>query len=195
MIFVIVGIVVALLVPTLWVVATYNSFARHRIRAQNSLSQIDVQLKRRCDLIPNLVEAVKGYMTHERETLQAVIEARSSALAGLSALHATPHDGAAIRALAGASGAIDQLLSRLMVSIERYPDLKASTNVLALQEELVSTENRIAFARQAYNDAVMTFNTGIAVFPANMLAGPFGFTSLTLFEAAAAERAVPTVKL
>ena len=195
MIFVIVGIVVALLVPTLWVVATYNSFARHRIRAQNSLSQIDVQLKRRCDLIPNLVEAVKGYMAHERETLQAVIEARSSALAGLSALHSTPHDGSVIRALAGASGAIDQLLSRLMVSIERYPDLKASTNVLALQEELVSTENRIAFARQAYNDAVMTFNTGIAVFPSNMLAGPFGFSSLTLFEVAAAERAVPTVKL
>ena len=177
-----------------WVVATYNQLARGRIRAGNSLSQIDVQLKRRCDLIPNLVEAVKGYMTHERQTLEAVISARNSAVAGLRALHDAPRDSTVIRSLAGMSGALDQLLMQLSVSIERYPDLKASTNVLALQEELVSTENRIAFARQAYNDAVMTFNTNIAVFPSSLVAAMFGFVVMTLFETDTASRAVPEVK-
>ncbi len=188
-------VVLVAMVPALWLVATYNTLARRRIRARNSLSQIDVQLKRRCDLIPNLVEAVKGYMAHERQTLEAVIAARSSAVAGLAAMRAAPQDAAALRALAGASGALDQLLTQLMVSIERYPDLKASTNVLGLQEELVSTENRIAFARQAYNDSVMELNTSIALFPANLVAGPLGFAPMGLFEADASARLVPTVKL
>lgn len=192
--YVIVAVVLVFLIPGLWVIVVYNSLVRRHIRAENSFSQIDVQLKRRCDLIPNLVEAVKGYMTHERETLNAVVTARASALSGLSALRASPRDAAVIRAIAGASGSIDQLLSRLMVSIEKYPDLKASVTVLALQEELVSTENRIAFARQAYNDSVMTFNTSIAVFPSNLAAGILGFIELQLFEADDADRVLPEVK-
>lgn len=183
-----------LLVVGLWIVALYNRLARGRIRAGNSLSQIDVQLKRRCDLIPNLVEAVKGYMAHERQTLEAVITARNSAVAGLSALSAAPRDAVVIRAVAGASGALDQLLMRLSISIEKYPDLKASTNVLGLQEELVSTENRIAFARQSYNDSVMTFNTNIATFPSSLVAAMFAFRSMTLFEADSASRLVPEVR-
>ncbi|MSR69665.1 MAG: LemA family protein [Phycisphaerales bacterium] len=187
-------LVLVLLVVGLWIVALYNRLARGRIRAGNSLSQIDVQLKRRCDLIPNLVEAVKGYMAHERQTLEAVITARNSAVAGLSALSAAPRDAVVIRAVAGASGALDQLLMRLSISIEKYPDLKASTNVLGLQEELVSTENRIAFARQSYNDSVMTFNTNIATFPSSLVAAMFAFRSMTLFEADSASRLVPEVR-
>lgn len=178
----------------IWVIAVYNRLVRGRVRAANGFSQIDVQLKRRCDLIPNFVEAVKGYMAHERQTFEAVIAARNAAVAGLESLGARPRDALAIQAVAGASGALDQLLMRLRVSIENYPDLKASTNVLALQEELASTENRIAFSRQAYNDAVMVFNTNIAVFPANLVASLLGFSALTLFETTAADRSLPEVK-
>lgn len=191
----IIGLVCLVLGVGFWIVALYNRLARGRIRASNSLSQIDVQLKRRCDLIPSFVEVVKGYMAHERQTLEAVIEARNAAVAGLAALSSSPGDAHAIRAVAGASGSLDQLLMRLSVSIENYPDLKASTNVLGLQEELVSTENRIAFARQAYNDSVMTFNTNIAIFPSSLVAAMFSFLPMTLFEADSESRLVPVVKI
>lgn len=134
-------------------------------------------------------------MTHERQTLDAVIAARNSTVASLKALGSHPTDAAAVHALAGASGALDQLLMGLRVTIERYPELKASTNVLALQEELVSTENRIAFSRQAYNDAVMAFNTDMSLFPTNLVASPMGFSTMALFTADEADRAVPQVRL
>ena len=179
----------------IWAIGLYNGLTRKRVRAQNSLSQIDVQLKRRCDLIPNLVESVKGYMAHERQTLESVTAARAQALQGLDALHEGASRRGVISALAGHAATLDQLIGRLNARIEAYPDLKASANVLALQEELSSTENRIAFARQAYNDAVAELNTGILVFPANLLAGPFGFVAMELFTAAEGERAVPSVSI
>ena len=194
MIPILVSVAVVLFVPLIWGIVIYNGLVRGRVRAENGFSQIDVQLKRRCDLIPNLVEAVKGYMSHERQTLEAVIAARNSAVAGLQSLGARPRDAMAIQTVAGASGQLDQLLMSLRVSIEKYPDLKASTNVLGLQEELASTENRIAFSRQAYNDAVMVFNTSIAVFPSNFVAALLGFSELTLFEANATDRVLPEVK-
>ncbi len=191
---IIVSVAIVLFVPLIWGIAIYNGLVRGRVRAENGFSQIDVQLKRRCDLIPNLVEAVKGYMSHERQTLEAVIAARNSAVAGLQSLGARPRDAMTIQTVAGASSQLDQLLMSLRVSIEKYPDLKASTNVLGLQEELASTENRIAFSRQAYNDAVMVFNTSIAVFPSNFIAALLGFSELTLFEANATDRVLPEVK-
>ena len=194
MIPILVSVAVVLFVPLIWGIVIYNGLVRGRVRAENGFSQIDVQLKRRCDLIPNLVEAVKGYMSHERQTLEAVIAARNSAVAGLQSLGARPRDAMAIQTVAGASGQLDQLLMSLRVSIEKYPDLKASTNVLGLQEELASTENRIAFSRQAYNDAVMVFNTSIAVFPSNFVAALLGFSQLTLFEANATDRVLPEVR-
>jgi LemA protein len=187
------AVVIAL--PLLWVLLTYNGLVRGRVRAQASFSQIDVQLKRRCDLIPNLVETVKGAMAHERQTLEAVTRARQAALAGLGALQMKPDDYVALRAVAQASQSIDRLLAGLRVTIENYPQLKTSTNVLALQEELSSTENRIAFARQAYNDSVMSYNTSLAVFPSNLIAGLFRFTAMGLFEAAGDDRALPEVRL
>ena len=194
MIPILVSVAVVLFVPLIWGIVIYNGLVRGRVRAENGFSQIDVQLKRRCDLIPNLVEAVKGYMSHEQQTLEAVIAARNSAVAGLQSLGARPRDAMAIQTVAGASGQLDQLLMSLRVSIEKYPDLKASTNVLGLQEELASTENRIAFSRQAYNDAVMVFNTSIAVFPSNFVAALLGFSQLTLFEANATDRVLPEVR-
>ena len=194
MIPILVSVAVVLFVPLIWGIVIYNGLVRGRVRAENGFIQIDVQLKRRCDLIPNLVEAVKGYMSHERQTLEAVIAARNSAVAGLQSLGARPRDAMAIQTVAGASGQLDQLLMSLRVSIEKYPDLKASTNVLGLQEELASTENRIAFSRQAYNDAVMVFNTSIAVFPSNFVAALLGFSQLTLFEANATDRVLPEVR-
>jgi len=191
---IIVSVAIVLFVPLIWGIAIYNGLVRGRVRAENGFSQIDVQLKRRCDLIPNLVEAVKGYMAHERQTLEAVIAARNSAVAGLQSLGARPRDAMTIQTVAGASSQLDQLLMSLRVSIEKYPDLKASTNVLGLQEELASTENRIAFSRQAYNDAVMVFNTSIAIFPSNFVAALLGFSELTLFEANATDRVLPEVK-
>lgn len=191
---IIVSVAIVLFVPLIWGIAIYNGLVRGRVRAENGFSQIDVQLKRRCDLIPNLVEAVKGYMSHERQTLEAVIAARNSAVAGLQSLGTRPRDAMTIQTVAGASSQLDQLLMSLRVSIEKYPDLKASTNVLGLQEELASTENRIAFSRQAYNDAVMVFNTSIAVFPSNFVAALLGFSELTLFEANATDRVLPEVK-
>ena len=178
----------------IWLIATYNGLRRAQVRAQNAFSQIDVQLKRRHDLIPNLVETVKGYMSHERDTLEAVIRARSQAASALGVVEGGAMGIASMAALANASGALDGALNRLMGLVERYPELKANQNALQLQEELASTENRIAFARQAYNDAVMRLNEGIVVFPASLVAGMFGIREMGLFEAAAGERASVGVK-
>ena len=183
-----------LIVPLLWVIAVYNGLRRAQVRAQNAFSQIDVQLKRRFDLIPNLVEAVKGYMAHERGTLEAVIAARAQAAGALGAVHGGAMGIASMGALANASGALDGALNRLIGLVERYPELKANQNALQLQEELASTENRIAFARQAYNDAVMRLNESIVVFPASLVAGWFGIEQMGMFEAAAGERASVAVK-
>jgi LemA protein len=179
----------ALLVPAIYVIAVYNGLRRSQVRARNAFSQIDVQLKRRFDLIPNLVEAVKGSMAHERGTLEAVIAARAQAAGALGAVEGGPMGIASMGALANASGALDGALNRLIGLVERYPELKANTNALQLQEELASTENRIAFARQAYNDAVMRLNEGIVVFPASLVANIFGIREMGLFEASAGERA------
>jgi LemA protein len=183
-----------LIVPLLWVIAVYNGLRRAQVRAQNAFSQIDVQLKRRFDLIPNLVEAVKGYMAHERGTLEAVIAARAQAAGALGAVHGGAMGIASMGALANASGALDGALNRLIGLVERYPELKANQNALQLQEELASTENRIAFARQAYNDAVMRLNESIVVFPASLVAGWFGIGQMGMFEAAAGERETVAVK-
>ena len=147
-------------------VSIYNGLVTHRNAYKNAYSQIDVQLKRRHDLIPNLVETAKGYLKHERETLEAVVAARNTALAAAKAAAASPGDPAAMSALSGAEGALSGVLTRFLAVAEAYPDLKANTNMMALQEELSSTENRIAFARQAYNDAVMTYNNARETFPA-----------------------------
>ena len=187
-------LVVLMLAPVLWLVATYNRLARLRVRCENAYSQIDVQLKRRFDLVPNLVEAVKGYMAHERGTLEAVIAARAQAAGALGAVQGGAMGIASMGALANASGALDGALNRLIGLVERYPELKANQNALQLQEELASTENRIAFARQAYNDAVMRLNESIVVFPASLVAGWFGIGQMGMFEAAAGERETVAVK-
>lgn len=185
---------IVVLVPAIWVIAVYNGLRRSQVRAKNAFSQIDVQLKRRFDLIPNLVEAVKGYMAHERATLEAVIAARSQAAGALGAAQGAMLGVASVTQLANASTALDGALGRLIGLVERYPELKANQNALQLQEELASTENRIAFARQAYNDAVMRLNEQIVVFPASVVARTFGITEMGLFEADAAARAAVAVK-
>ena len=189
---VVLGIVAVIVVAAIGI---YNSLVALRNRFKNAFAQIDVQLKRRYDLIPNLVEAVKGYMTHERETLEAVVKARGAAMGAASAASANPGDPAAMSALAGAESALKGSMARLMVVVERYPELKANQNMMALQEELTSTENKVSFARQAYNDAVMAYNTKRETFPSNLFAGVFGFTEAKLFEILdAAEREAPKVK-
>jgi LemA protein len=162
----------------------YNSLVELRNQVRNAWAQIDVQLKRRHDLIPNLVEAVKGYMQHEREVLQRVTEARSRAMAASGAAQA-----------GAAEGQLSQAVAGLLAVMERYPDLKANQNVLALQEEIVSTENRIGFARQLYNDMVARYNTRQQVFPVNLAAAALGFAPAEFFQMDAAERAVPRVDL
>ena len=166
---------ILLILVLLWLVLTYNGLVRLKNLLKEAWSGIDVQLKRRYDLIPNLVEAVKGYMTYERETLEAVIEARNSAVNASNNAAGNPGDPAAMKGLAGAEARLAGTLGRLFALAENYPDLKANENMLQLQEELFSTENRIAFARQAFNDAVMAYNTGCEKFPANLLIGTFGF--------------------
>jgi len=183
-----------LLVALVWLIATYNGLRRAQVRAQNAFSQIDVQLKRRYDLIPNLVETVKGYMAHERETLEAVIRARSQAASALGVVEGGAMGIASMAALANASGALDGALNRLIGLVEAYPELKANQNALQLQEELASTENRIAFARQAFNDSVMRLNESIVVFPSNLVARMFGIREMGLFEATADERGAVSVK-
>ena len=160
----------------------YNKLVRLRQRYKNAFAQIDVQLKRRYDLIPNLVETVKGYMKHERETLEAVINARNAAVNANQAAASAPGEEGAMKELGRAEGALTGTLGRLFALSEAYPDLKANQNMMQLSEELTSTENKVAFSRQAYNDAVTAFNTAIEVFPTVMFAGMLGFHSATLFE-------------
>ena len=179
------------------VIGVYNRLVALKNRWQNGFAQIEVQLKRRYDLIPNLVETAKGYMAHERETLEAVIAARNSAMSGLTAAAAAPTDAAAVQALAGAENAVQQAMSRFSVVMEAYPDLKANQNMLQLSEELSSTENRVAFARQAFNDAVMDYNSYKQSFPAVVLAGSFGHAkdaTLLEFADSAVIQAAPVIK-
>jgi len=164
------------------VIGIYNNLVKLRNRYENAFAQIDVQLKRRYDLIPNLVEVAKGYMTHERETLEAVIAARNSAYSAGQAAAAKPGDPDAMHKLAQAEGQLGGALGRLLAISESYPDLKANENMLSLQEELSSTENKVAFARQGYNDSVMRYNTARETFPAVVVAGMMGFTEAELFE-------------
>ena len=178
-----------------WAVAIYNGLVAMRNRFKNAFAQIDVQLKRRYDLIPNLVEAAKGYITHERETLEKVIAARNSAMGAAQKAAAAPGDATAMQGLAQAEGQLGGALGRMMAVFEAYPDLKANQNILQVQEELTSTENKIAFSRQAYNDSVMEYNTRRESFPDTIFAGMLGFQAATLLEAteSAEERKVPKV--
>ncbi|MEL7298337.1 MAG: LemA family protein [Pseudomonadota bacterium] len=174
-----------------FVIGIYNRLVNARNRVSNSFAQIDVQLTRRYDLIPNLVESVKGIMGHERETLEAVIQARNSAMNGLSAAKQNPSDPAAIQNLAAAEATLGGALGRLFALSESYPDIKANTNMLALQEELTTTENKIAFSRQAFNDAVLTYNNLRENFPNNLIAGPFNFQAASYLEIEAPEKREP----
>jgi LemA protein len=182
-------------IAAIYAVSIYNGLVALRNRFKNAFAQIDVQLKRRYDLIPNLVEAVKGYMAHERQTLEAVIAARGAALTASQRAAAAPGDPGAMQGLAQAEGALGGALGRLLAVFEAYPDIKANQNVLGLQEELSSTENKIAFARQAFNDSVMTYNTKRESFPDNIFAGMFGFAPAELLQAteSAEERQAPKV--
>jgi LemA protein len=174
----------------MFVIGAYNKLVGLRNRFKNAWAQIDVQLKRRYDLIPNLVETTKGYLKHERGTLEAVIAARNSAFSANGKVAANPGDPAAVKALASAEGSLNGALGRLFALSEAYPDLKANTSMNQLMEELTSTENKVSFARQAYNDSVMTYNTGREVFPTNLLAGMFNFGPAELFVIEKAEERV-----
>ena len=178
--FIIVIVVLALFIG-LFVVGVYNKLVTMRNRYKNAYAQIDVQLKRRYDLIPNLVETAKGYMAHERGTLEAVTAARNIAYEASKTAAANPGDSSAIKNLASAETGLGGTLSRLMMVSEQYPDLKANQNMMQLTEELTSTENKISFARQAYNDSVMTYNTDREVFPSNLIAGMFNNSATELF--------------
>ena len=176
-------LLVVLVLVLLWFIGIYNGLVRLRNQVKNAWSQIDVQLKRRHDLIPNLVETVKGYAGHEKGTLEEVTNARARAVSAQG-----------VEAQAQAEQGLSGALGRLMLVVEQYPDLKANQNFLALQEELTSTENRISFARQAYNDSVMEYNTAIEIFPNVLVASPFNFRKATFFELKSAEeRVVPKV--
>jgi LemA protein len=186
------GVVVLI---ALYFISVYNGLVGSRNAYKNAFAQIDVQLTRRYDLIPNLVETAKGYMQHERETLEAVIAARNSAVSGLKQASANPGNPGAVQALAGAENVLTGALGRLFAVAESYPDLKANQNMLQLSEELTSTENKVAFARQAFNDSVMGYNNAREVFPSNIVAGMFGFQAAQLLEIEAPDkRAVPQVK-
>jgi LemA protein len=176
-------ILAAIVVLTLFVIGIYNALVRLRNQVDNAWSQIDVQLKRRHDLIPNLVETAKGYMKHERQTFEEITKARAQAMGAKGVADA-----------AKAEGALGEALSKFMLVVENYPDLKANQNFLALQEELTGTENKISFSRQSYNDQVLFFNNKIQMFPSNIVAGMFSFTKRDFFEVeSAAEREVPKV--
>jgi LemA protein len=185
------GVLVAVV---LWAIVMYNNLVSSRNRVGNAFSQIDVQLTRRYDLIPNLIEAVKGYMSHERGTLEAVITARNAASAGLKAAAADPTNPDAIKALAAAETTLGGTLGRLFALAEAYPDLKANQNMQQFQEELSSTENKVAFARQAFNDSVLSYNNACQSFPSSLLANSFGFKTAEYLEIEQAEkRSVPKV--
>jgi LemA protein len=185
-----------IVVLAFWAVSIYNRLVQLRNRFKNAFAQIDVQLKRRYDLIPNLVEVAKGYIKHERETLEAVIKARNQAVTAANAAGANPGNPAAMQGLSQAEGALTGMLGRLFALSEAYPDLKANQNMLAIQEELSSTENKVAFARQAFNDSVMEYNTKRESFPDAIFAGMFGFSAAELLQAteSAEERKAPQVK-
>jgi LemA protein len=168
-------VLIIIIVFAVWVVGLYNGLVTSRNGFKNAFAQIDVQLTRRNDLIPNLVETARGYLKHERETLEAVISARNSAVAGLKAVAADPGNAGAIAQLSGAEQGLSGAMGRLFAVMESYPDLKASANMMQLSEELTSTENRIAFARQAFNDAVLHYNNSREVFPGSLVAGWFSF--------------------
>jgi len=187
-------ILVLIVVVVFFFVGTYNRLVTARNAFKNAFAQIDVQLTRRYDLIPNLVETVKGYIKHERETLEAVIKARNSAVSGLKAAAANPADAAAVAQLSGAEAQLGGALGRLFALAEAYPDLKANQNMMQLSEELTSTENKVAFARQAYNDSVMSYNNAREVFPSSIVAGMFNFAPAQMLEAAKPEaREAPKV--
>jgi LemA protein len=184
------------IVLVVWPIAIYNNLVTLRNRFKNAYGQIDVQLKRRYDLIPNLVEVAKAYMGHERQTLEAVMAARNVAASANTAAAAQPSDANAIRAVAGAESQLTGALGRLFAVVESYPNLKADGQMTQLSEEISSTENRVAFARQAYNDAVLQYNTARQVFPNVLLANTFNFTEAPLFniDAGAPEREAVHVK-
>jgi LemA protein len=182
-------LLVIVVVLGFWIVGIYNGLVTGRNAYKNAFAQIDVQLQRRFDLIPNLVETAKGYIKHERETLEAVIAARSAAMSGLSAAKANPGDPSAMAELASSQGMLNGALGRLMVVAEAYPDLKANQNMMQLSEELTSTENKVAFARQAFNDSVMAYNNRREVFPSSVVAGMFQFAPAALLEVPAADQA------
>jgi len=178
-----------------WAVGIYNGLVSARNGYKNAFAQIDVQLTRRHDLIPNLVETAKGYLAHERQTLEAVITARNAAVAGLNAAKANLGDPAAVQQLAGAENALTGALGRLFALAEAYPDLKANQNMMQLSEELTTTENKVAFARQAFNDSVMTYNNRREMFPGSVVANTFAFLPAQLLEIESpAKREVPAVK-
>ena len=174
----ILGLIGLAVVLGLWGIGIYNGLVTARNGYKNAFAQIDVQLNRRYDLIPNLVEVAKGYMKHESETLEAVIAARGAAMSGLSAAKANPGDAGAMQQLGAAEGQLGGALGRLMMVSESYPDLKANQTMMQLSEELTSTENKVAFARQAYNDSVMSYNNRREVFPASLIAGSFQAAAL-----------------
>jgi LemA protein len=188
-------IILAIIVlAVLFVIGLYNGLVTARNAYKNAFAQIDVQLTRRHDLIPNLVETVKGYLAHERNTLEAVINARNTAVAGLKAAAANPGDPAAVQQLAGAENALSGALGKLFALAEAYPDLKANRNMMQLSEELTTTENKVAFARQAYNDSVMGYNNRREVFPSSIVAGMFNFLPAQLLEIESPQkREVPAV--
>ncbi|HXI03316.1 MAG TPA: LemA family protein [Candidatus Saccharimonadales bacterium] len=188
-------VLVVIVVLSFWAASIYNRLVSLRNRFKNAFSQIDVQLKRRYDLIPNLVETAKGYLKHERETLEAVIKARNQAVAASSRAAAAPEDAGAVKGLAGAETALTGALGRFFALAESYPDLKANQTMASLMEELTSTENKVAFARQAYNDSVMTYNTAREQFPNSIIAGMGNFQEAALFEIEKpAEREAPKVQ-
>ena len=177
-----------------WIIGIYNRLVNERNRVRNAFAQIDVQLTRRHDLIPNLVEAVKGYMKHERETLEAVIQARNSAVSDLDAAKADPANAEAMKKLGASEGALGSALGRLFALSEAYPDLKANQNMMQFQEELASTENKVAFSRQSFNDAVLSYNNTAENFPNTIIAGFFSFKLASFLEIEAEEmRDVPEV--
>jgi LemA protein len=191
MIWIVLGIIVLLV---LFVVGIYNGLVTARNAYKNAFAQIDVQLTRRHDLIPNLVEVAKGYLAHERNTLEAVITARNAAVSGLKAAAANPGDPAAVQNLATTENALSGALGRLFALAEAYPDLKANRNMMQLSEELTTTENKVAFARQAFNDAVMSYNNRREVFPNSIVAGMFGFAPAELLQIESPQkREVPKV--
>jgi LemA protein len=182
-------LLVIVVVVAFFAVGIYNGLVTARNAFKNAFAQIDVQLQRRFDLIPNLVETAKGYLSHERETFEAVTAARAAAMSGLAAAKANPGDPAAMAELGKAEGLLNGALGRLMVSVEAYPELKASQNMMQLSEELTSTENKVAFARQAFNDSVMAYNNKREVFPSSIFAGMFNFAAATLLEIPADKQA------